>query len=157
MWHLVHSQSVPRTHPEVTHTLNQNCQMAQKPTTIHFIARTNTVFKKNQVQTPRRGLSFPTAFELSLTVVRTVFASKVSNALPTSAHLGADLFYSRLVLRNIFLKSFHPEGNLKRVCIKLEIPKQTELVDVQDPQKRFFFSPERLTCFIDCYQNTGFH
>jgi hypothetical protein len=38
-------------------------------------------------------LVFPTAFEFSLTVVRTVFASRVSNALPTSAHLGADLFF----------------------------------------------------------------
>lgn len=76
-------------------------------------------------------LAFPTVFELSLTVVRTVFASKVSNALPTPAHLGADLFYSRLILRNIFLKFFHPEGNLKRVCIKLDIPKQTEFYDIQ--------------------------
>lgn len=47
------SQNTSLIVPEVTHTLNQNCQMAQKPT-INFMARTNIVFEKNQVRTRRR-------------------------------------------------------------------------------------------------------
>lgn len=40
------------------------------------------------------------------------------------------------------MKVFHSEGKLKRVCVKLGIPKRMEPIDVKDQQKRYFLKFE---------------
>lgn len=51
------------------------------------------------------------AFQLYLRGVWGCICKQGFESLPTSAHLDTDLLYSRLTLRNIFLKFFHSKLN----------------------------------------------